>query len=542
MAQTSSDSSDSDSDDSDNAPLSRLVAPKRPGSAASSATSGSRARAPAKPLIDMSGLNPPKLPALPSFESSPPPSVPEKQDKAPGSLTSPASINYDKPTLADRLARIAQTANQKSKENLTSGGVSERRSLDYLNLTDGKPEPDEKPAQKFVPQPTRSQTAPMGSLEPLPASSSAPMKISPRLKPNGRSLSSPNAAPPVDLTDPKPIHPIPIRERSPPPAFSVTSRPTSQASNSSNPRHSASFNSDSIPTIRAIGVSSSSPSDRSKMPAPTSALTPRNNPTLRNPPPRISSMNAPNVLISEAAKPTAQGFTGGGLLSTPAAAPKDPKTRNVRQRSSTMIESASTALASLGDNSPNYSRSSRNLNTLVPSPSNGVTPPKPFADNTARGNSPGSSTASSTRLPLTPGDGSEIGYGRKIPHSDSSASGVSSSNASSPIAPKKSPKKSSTLTFEEHGNDRGRAGARDRAQKETPQNDEARRRERRRSEAKAAVEVCLLAKVSALHNRLIDHDFPFSPYYSLAILSMVVDLESLMTMTTMFLSTACLLA
>ncbi|KAK7695216.1 hypothetical protein QCA50_002406 [Cerrena zonata] len=373
MAQSSSSSSDSDSDDSDNAPLSRLVAPKRPGSAASSATTGSRVRMPAKPLIDITGMNAPTLPPLPSFETSAPSSAPEKQEKTPSSPTSPTSptsFTSDKPTLADRLARIAQ--GQKSKENLTGGGSSERRSLDYLNFTNNDKEADEKPAP--VPQPTRSQTAPMGSLEPSPVSSSAPMRFSRKFKPNGRSLSSPNAAAPVDLADPKPIHPIPIRERSPPPAFSVTSRPISQTSNPSSPRLSASFNTDSIPTIRAIGVSSppSSP-DRSKMPAPTSALTPRNNPTLRNPPPRISSMNANNVLIPETTKPTAKGFTGGGLLSTPAAVPKDPKSRGTRQRSSTMFDTASPAIASLGDNnSPVYSRSSRNLNTLIPSPSSGV--------------------------------------------------------------------------------------------------------------------------------------------------------------------------
>ncbi|KAK7695215.1 hypothetical protein QCA50_002405 [Cerrena zonata] len=73
--------------------------------------------------------------------------------------------------------------------------------------------------------------------------------------------------------------------------------------------------------------------------------------------------------------------------------------------------------------------------------------------------------------------------------SDSSASGVSSSIASSPVAPKKGHRKVSSLTFEDSGKDRGRPGAKERVQKETPENEEARRRERRRSEAKAAVEL-----------------------------------------------------
>ena len=60
-------------------------------------------------------------------------------------------------------------------------------------------------------------------------------------------------------------------------------------------------------------------------------------------------------------------------------------------------------------------------------------------------------------------------------------------------------------------------------QKEVPQNEEARRRERRRSEAKAAVEVRLLDKMSTLHDCCIDDYFSFSTF-SLATLSMVVDL------------------
>ena len=189
-----------------------------------------------------------------------------------------------------------------------------------------------------------------------------------------------------------------------------------------------------------------------------------------------------------------------------------------------MIDPKSSPIASRSDNMSVYSRSSKNLNTLVPSPTGGAPPLKPFAaDNSTRGNSPGSSTASSSRLPLTPGEGSEIGYGRKVVSSDSSASGVSSSNASSPIAPKKGHRKSSSLTFDEPSKDRGRPGAKDRMQKEVPQNEEARRRERRRSEAKAAVEVRLLDKMPTLHDCCIDDFFLFSTF-SLATLSMVVDL------------------
>ncbi|CAL1694863.1 unnamed protein product [Somion occarium] len=454
-AQSTTDSSDSDSDDSDDAPLAQLVGPRRPGSSASSATSGSRPRMPAKPLIDLSGVNPPVLPPLPSFDQRPP----SLSDKSP-------STTSEKPSLSDRLARVAQTAATKSKEDLSRVSPVERRSLDYLNLPDHGKKEDEKPAKKLLPHPSRSQTAPTDGLEPLPTPGTKP-------KPNGRSLSSPNAVP-VDLTDTKPIVPTPIRERSPPPAFSVTSRPTSQVSMSSNPRLSGSMSpAQSAPTIRAVAPSSSSsPTNRSPVLSSSPSASP-SNPPLRSPPPRTSSRVISSTLIPNSGKPPVKGFTGGGLLAgvvsssddvSPGAPSGVSRPRNVRQRSSTMVDSASSPSA--------YTRSSINLNTLIPSPSSGLGPPKPFADNAIRGNSPASSTgdSSSGRTPLTPADGSEVGYGRKSRAWESGES------------------PSLSLTFELPEKDRGRPMGREKVQQESPETGEERRRERRRSEAKAAVE------------------------------------------------------
>ncbi|KAI0082132.1 hypothetical protein K474DRAFT_1703150 [Panus rudis PR-1116 ss-1] len=479
-----SDSSDSDDSD-DDAPLSQLLNPRRPGSAASNATSGSRPRIPGKPLIDINSMSIPALPSS-SLKDSAPPAPPEK----------PRPSMSDKPSLTDRLARIAQSAATKSPENeCRPPSPANRRSLDHLRDTS----PD-KGKEKTLQTPVRSQTAPMGGFE------TPPLAAETRLKSNGRSMSmsSPNAAV-VDLTDIKPIVPTPIRERSPPPAFSVTSRPSSQVSPSSSPTLPA------HPTVRVVGESSSvissitasvSTVDRVPSPASTSPSlqdSPRTGPTLRNPPPRTSSRAASVLIPNNGYSPT-DGFTGGGLLASAASSIEGAsgvKSRPPasRQRSSTMFNmTGSKGMLDSPTRLPEpYSRSSSaTLISAIPSPSSGLPPPKPFAESHGRGNSPSSSTgdSSSGRTPLTPADGSEVGYGRKDKPWDSSLSTVSgTNNTTSILVGKRGHRKSSSVTFDETERDRGRSTGRDRSTKEDAADEEQKRKERRRSEAKAAVEL-----------------------------------------------------
>ncbi|CCM01163.1 uncharacterized protein FIBRA_03211 [Fibroporia radiculosa] len=354
-----SDSSDDSDTDSDNAPLAKLVLPKRPGSSASNVTAGSRTRLPPKPLIDISGLSPPVLHTSPESEKTSNPldvkEVGEKnkeQDKE--NIREPsvelgrrmpakepskekvAVMSSEKPTLNDRLTRLAQSvaAGRASMSSAQEGA----RTTDDMDKTERGRSP--------LPQPKRSQTVPVDQFLPLsiPTSStstststSASAAVSPpspsKSKTNGRSMSTPNAFEGIkDLSDPTPIVPTPIRERSNPPAFSVTSRPTSQLSLGSlslQIQHSpqqAFYQ----PQIAASGSGASS-SLTSAAAAPPS---PNVDASIRSASPAVTSVSSPAEMTESRASPgpraplipdggmhPPKGFTGGGLLASPAANP-----------------------------------------------------------------------------------------------------------------------------------------------------------------------------------------------------------------------------
>ncbi|EKM61649.1 uncharacterized protein PHACADRAFT_248377 [Phanerochaete carnosa HHB-10118-sp] len=535
-----SNDSDSSSDDSDDAPLATFMRPSRPGSAASNA---SRSRTPVRPLIDIStlGAAPPPLPSLPRSERpSPVPNVPEKSTSPPvpdkdtspnssDSMSSSRPTHEAKPSLSDRLARIAQGAGAKSVEQLAAAPPIERRSLD------AKPTlAMENNEQGRHPQLARSQTVPL--------SPSDDYNDSPSPSPSAsRPRPALNAAAAYDLTDPKPIIPTPIRERSPPPAFAVTSRPPSQLS--------LNRLSNSQATVKLLNSPSSSPTtssyigDSPSSPSASSVLT--DSPISTNKPSpfasttRIKTSLPPTPSTSASARPSpggrqrsstlvprstfeaSAGFTGGGLLASPAAEPASTKTgssapkqsqlpsatRVGRARSSTMLPQIDVSPASRveiesiagGSGSsrmhPSASPASAAASTASSSPSHQQTTPhrfpqrprvpfssptsssgsmsplqqpsKPFAVS-GRGNSPASSTgdSSSGRTPLTPADGSDLGIGE-------SRSAISARNGR---------RRGPSVTFEDEEKERGRAGSK-------VANVEERRKERRRSEAKAAIEL-----------------------------------------------------
>ncbi|THH30237.1 hypothetical protein EUX98_g3961 [Antrodiella citrinella] len=280
-SKSASSSSTSSGSDSDDAPLATLLMPKRPGSSASNATTSSRPRVPVKPLIDIKTLSSPSLP-MPMFGENPL-SVSPTDEK----FTPPKEEERDrKPTLTDRLARVAAAA----KSDSPTTGPGERRggSLDLLrdrdNVLNTVTNIHGKAATTSSPKvPTRSQTAPIG-FDPLTTQmpSNAPPSSSfnrsrtpdPTSANNARrtekrlSMSSspiPNVV--VDLTDPTPIRPTPVRERSPQASFSVTSRPASQMSLGSSSQSQETFGQSTSqatvhpprprhaqPTVRVIGA------------------------------------------------------------------------------------------------------------------------------------------------------------------------------------------------------------------------------------------------------------------------------------------------
>ncbi|KAI0640223.1 hypothetical protein C8Q77DRAFT_119728 [Trametes polyzona] len=541
---SSSSSSSSSSSDSDDAPLATLVGPRRPGSAASSAQSSTRpraqSRAPSKPLIDISTIAP--SPPLLSQADRPP--VPAKdspvddrkslmswrEKEKPSSPPPTTPTHAAKPSLNDRLARLAKGAQSPSTDTSSDASKEEEKEL---------------PRGRKVP--TRSQTQPpevtLSSARANASPSPSPSPAPPR-KPNGRSMSSPNAtfedvkqADANTMPDAAPIMPTPIRTRTPPPAFAVTSRPASQFS------------------LLSIGGQQHQPQqDRHWQSNPrASEETVRTNRT------RASTLIADGDLARD------KGFTGGGLLAAAAAGSSSSLSgasaqstgsgavpaRTSRQRASTVIASSPApshpATPPQGSPSDAWSRSRSNVRGIAqpdtppqdlppprlvtrssnsdtlsiassaspptrptpilksamksspqPSPiaeTNGPfprprtsslaafssfpTPPKPFAASNSgfglRGNSPASSTgdSSSGRTPITPVDGSDI----------------SATTPSVVSAQRRGHRKSASVTFDEP--ERGRPGARERDAEKVEGSDpeERRRRERRRSEAKAAIEL-----------------------------------------------------
>lgn len=455
----------------------------------------------------------------------------EKEKQASPPPTTPT--HAAKPSLNDRLALLAKGAQSPSTDSSQDGSKE-----------------DEKERGRGRKPPTRSQTQPPeATLFPSKATASpspSPSPAPPR-KPNGRSMSSPNATfEDVKQHDGKaapdapPIVPTPIRTRTPPPAFAVTSRPTSQFS------------------MLSIGaLNQQEPQWHADSRASEETV-------------RTSRARA-STLIADGEQARSKGFTGGGLLAAAAAGSISSlsgqstgsgavPTRAGRQRASTIISSSpapapsiSPSPSPLGSSVDARSRSRSNVrrnsqldtpphdlppprlvtrttspdtrnvgssassptmrplkSALKPSPqpspvsetnapfprsrtsslaafSSFPTPPRPFAESSSgfglRGNSPASSTgdSSSGRTPITPVDGSDL----------------SATAPSAMSAQRRTHRKSASVTFDEP--ERGRPGVRgdvDNAEGSGP--DERRRRERRRSEAKAAIEVRVRVALFAL--------------------------------------------
>ncbi|KAF5352818.1 hypothetical protein D9756_006142 [Leucocoprinus leucothites] len=195
--------------------------------------------------------------------------------------------------------------------------------------------------------------------------------------------------------------------------------------------------------------------------------------------PKMSSANADRA---SALKTIANG--GNGLGARSAA----PVAQSARPRSSTMV--------------PMISKASSSQNKITsPAPGPSIPPVKPFA---VRRDSPASSTggSSSGRAPLTPRDGSDIGSSRTTPSSkkekkDEWSSGVSGLGVTSNRGGMHSRAGSSgpgvgrhvqrrSVSFDDDvGYEEGKKGKVDGSEDDA----EARRKERRRSEAKAAIEL-----------------------------------------------------
>lgn len=282
------------------------------------------------------------------------------------------------------------------------------------------------------------------------------------------------------------IAPIPIKQRSPPPAFSVTSRPSFPKRDQGGASSVASFQtatSDSKST--SPPASFTTPRQRSSTLIPSGSS---NSITPKPPVPLPSQQNKASYPVRSnlAPNPSATNGTQSSSANDRNSSLRPPGTR---QRSSTMITGVP-------------------LSTQMPKATPHLTqaaPERPFA---ARRDSPASSIgdSSSGRAPLTPKDGSDIAPPSEtqltIKKRNEWKSGVSGLGVKQHI-------KRRSVSFEDDerepikavsGHIRGSSKARNDPGSGDTSNEEdkeIRRRERRRSEARAAIEVRLFQRDSS---------------------------------------------
>lgn len=268
------------------------------------------------------------------------------------------------------------------------------------------------------------------------------------------------------------IIPTPIRQRQPPSSFAVVSRPALHASAAHIPHSS---------TVAAV-----SPPPASKFPTappPVMASRQRSSP-LVNAAPSSDKSDAKSMASSSSRSsripivplihsiPDSPSVKGDQKASQPAiklrTASVGPPEMRSRPQSSAMVSHTTTTTPSLA----------RNCVSSYGPPLQPAVPQRPFvSSSTGRGESPAPSStgeSSSGGAPFTPRDGSEIGIRLREGGGDSRSAVKVHRDGRRP-----------SVTFEDPP-----TKTRERAKSEASQ--EERRKERRRTEAKAAIEVCVL--------------------------------------------------
>ncbi|KAF8555122.1 hypothetical protein OG21DRAFT_1521967 [Imleria badia] len=437
----SDDSSNSSDTDSEDMPLSNLVAPRRPGSSGSNQSNG-RPRMPAKPLIDITSLagGPPLLTPILRHENSVKNFNLKRKEQdvekdqpfsipaalvLSSSTSPPISLSVSKQNAAPPNKPTSATHHRKSSSDVTA-----------LAKPEGPDNDDD----------LMNAIRLVGALD----------------KEQDQSSGTPM---PVNR-----IVPTPIREREPPTSFTVLSRPpqrqsTAETSGSLSPVSLT----HSITTTPAL---SPQPDIGARRRAPTMTKPPAQNDksdtisitsAARSSTSRSSSRIPPVPLIRSI--PDSPSVKEDHKPGRPRFASRPPAANASEGRSQ---PPSTTLVSAMSSSSKMPSRGSQ------PQPS--LMPQRPFAGSRSfRGESPaGSSTgdSSSGRAPFTPRDGSDIGVRSKDDASDAVSTLKARGHAKKP-----------SVTFEDTQPIRSRERAK------TDLTDEQRTRERRRSEAKAAIEL-----------------------------------------------------
>ena len=267
---------------------------------------------------------------------------------------------------------------------------------------------------------------------------------------------------------PPQIAPILIKKRAPPPAFSVTSRPP----------------------LRRAGDGGDVGGTRSSVFSVGSAI---DDPSSSSRGRQRSSTLVPSVAAPPTAKPLVNGVgKKDGYRTNSSGESSDGSDESVRPPPVAKVTSSSKQRSNM---------TPPNSGPVTP----GTMPMRPFAGVGVGGGrrareSPASSTgdSSSGRAPATPKDGSEIEAGRRVNGAKERGWGSGVSGLGGPGGKHY---KRQSVSFEEVTRPSGDGGVG--GQAKSSLGDEERRRERRRSEAKAAIEVCFFPLCP--ERKLIEH-------------------------------------
>ncbi|KAG1886246.1 hypothetical protein F4604DRAFT_1725473 [Suillus subluteus] len=480
-------SSDSDND-SEDMPLSALVAPRRPGSSASISTNrsaASRPRMPAKPLIDIKSLvgSPPMLTPVLRHEHSVKKSSTkgkEREVDRDEPFAPPPVISLMPSRMAESFAQETPRSPTGPTPKIPSPTRHKKSSSDVGSI----PRPSSSPIE--VDDDLKDAIRLVTSFDQSRDSSQSPTQPSQQVPPL-------NAAPPpaverLPSVDDKPesprddrIVPTPVREYKPPASFSVTSRP---------PRRYTTDLSQAVslasPTATFSTVSKRSPSPQ-RSPSPIkSSFSPRSRAGILAQQSKVPSTDKSDVssVVSTSRSSRSSRVPPIPLIT---AVPDSPSVKASWGSSKDLYKTRPPSTPSVLD-----SRMSRppsgTLVSLAPSSrpgmpaaprsqSQSLMPSRPFASNSSlRGQSPaGSSTGDSSSgrgAPFTPHDGSDIGVNIGL---------RDGSDADSTLKARGANAKRSSVSF---GDDlpRGRERVKNDA------DDEEKRNERRRNEAKSAIE------------------------------------------------------
>ncbi|KAG0693718.1 hypothetical protein DFH29DRAFT_963297 [Suillus ampliporus] len=485
-------SSDSDND-SEDMPLSALVAPRRPGSSASISTNrsaASRPRMPAKPLIDIKSLvgSPPMLTPVLRHEDSvklPSRKGKEREVVKDEPFAPPPVISLTPSRLTESPAPVSPRSPTNTAPNTSSPTRHKKSSSEVVSappVSSGSPveiDADLMDAIRLV-----------TSFDKPRETSQSPARPSPQVPPL-------NTAPPpaVERLAKSPrddrIVPTPVREYKPPASFSVTSRPPRRYSTDISQVPSPAS---PTATFSTVSKRSSSP-QRSPSPVKPSFAPRSRAATLAQQPNVPSNDKSDSVSVISTSRSSRSSRIPPVPLIT--AVPDSPSVKaswgSSKDLYKTRVPSAQSVVDSRMSRPP-----SGTLVSLVPSSrpgmppapqssrlqSQSLMPSRPFASNSSlRGESPaGSSTGDSSSgrgAPFTPRDGSDIGVqtGQR-----------DASDADSTLKARGGNAKRSTVSFED-------SSPRGRERMKNDADDEERRNERRRNEAKAAIEVGVLVFV-----------------------------------------------